>query len=212
MPSIRIKGQVHSTLDSDAISTNDDTLCLRGELPNSSANPRNTYSHTSNIQHSSSLPLLPHGLSDVPSPSSHTRFRLPRSASSRVYAHCINTSRNPQHSQPPPHPLSNPTTPTSNVDSATTSQHIEGALSDVRVQSHVDPSIAESSINTADDEDSHFSGHHHDDVVEHLDVIGIFIFKSFFHLNFITFYHRSTSWCCFKSHQCRKFHRNVSLH
>ena len=212
MPSIRIKGQVHSTLD--AISTNDDTLCLRGELP--STNPRiarNTYSHTSNIQHRSSLPLLPHGLLDVPSPLSHTRFGRPRSASSRVYAHCISTSRNSQHSQPLPNPLSNTkSTPTSNLNvvNATTSQQIEGALSGVRVPSHVDPSIGESSMNTVDDEDSQLSGHHHDDVVEHLDVIGIFI--SFFHLNFITFFYRSTSWCRFKSHQCRKFHRDVSLH
>jgi hypothetical protein len=209
MPSIRIKGQVDSTLD--AISTNDDTgtLCLRGELPG--ANPRNTYSHSSNIQHRSSLPLLPHGLLDVPSPSSH-RFGRPRnrSASSRVYAHCINTSRNSQHLQPPPNPSNTKSTPTSNVDNATTSQEMESALSDVRVPSHVDPSIAESSINTADDEDSQISGHHHDDVVEHLDVIGIFL--SFFHLNFITFYYRFTSWCRFKSHQCRKFHRDVSLH
>lgn len=168
MPSIRIKGQVYSTLD--AISTNDDTLCLRDEL--SGASPRNSHSHTSNIQHRPSLPLL-----DVPSPSL-PRLGRPRSASSRVYAHCINTSRNSQYSQPSPNPLSNTkSTPTSNADNATTSQEIEGALSDVRVPSHVDPRIAESSINsslTADDEDSQFSGHHHDDVVEHLDVIGIF--------------------------------------
>ena len=185
MPSIRIKGQVYSTLD--AISTNDDTLCLQGELPG--ANPRNTHSHISNIQHRSSLPLLPRGLLDVPSPSSH-RIGRPRSASqaSRVYAHCINISRSSQLSQPSPNPLSNTkSTPTSNVDNATTSQkEIEGVLSEVRVPSHVDPRIAESSITTADDEDSQFSGHHHDDVVEHLDVIGIF--PSFLHLNFITFH------------------------
>ena len=173
MPSIRIRGQAYSTLD--AISTNDDTLYLRGELPQAGANPRNTYPSTSNIQHRSSLPLLPRGLLDVPSSSLH-RVGRPRSASSRVYAHCINTSRNSQHSQPQPNPLSNTTsTPASNVDSATTSPEI-GAPSGVRVPSHVDPRIAESSINTsltADDEDSQFSGHHHDDVVEHLDVIGI---------------------------------------
>ena len=168
MPSIRIKGQVYSTLD--AISTNDDTPCLRGELELPGANLRNTHSHTSNIQHRSSLPQLPRGLLDVPS--SLHRFGRPRSASSRVYAHCINTSRSSQHSQP--NPLSNTkSTPTSNVDNATTSQEVEGA-SDVRVPSHVDPGIPESSINTASDEDSQFSGHHHDDVVEHLDVIGIF--------------------------------------
>ena len=169
MPSIRIKGQVYSTLD--AISTNDDTLCLRGELPVLGADP-NTHSHT-NIQHRSSLPLLPRGLLDVPSPSSHTSGR-PRSASSRVYAHCINTStrRNSLYSQPSPNPLSNTKSmPTPNVDNATTSQERDDALSDVRVPSHV---IAESSINSADDEDSQISGHHHDDVVEHLDVIGNF--------------------------------------
>ena len=171
MPSIRVKGQVYSTLD--AISTNDDTLYLRGELPG--ANPCSTYSHTSNIQHRSSLPLLPRGLLDVPSSSLHRHGR-PRSASSRVYAHCINTSRNSQYSQPQSNPLNNTkSTPMSNVDNVTTSQEIEGALADVRVPSHVDPGIAESSINT-DDEDSQFSGHHHDDVVEHLDVIGIFLF------------------------------------
>ena len=169
MPSIRIKGQAYSALD--ATSTNDDTLYLRGE--SLGANPN---THTPNIQHRSSLPLLPHGPLDVPSPSSHRSGR-PRSASSLVYAHCINTStrRNSLYSQPSPNHLRNTkSTPTSNVDNATTSQEIEGTLSDVRVPSHVDPGIAESSINTADDEDSQFSGHHHDDVVEHLDVIGKF--------------------------------------
>ena len=173
MPSIRVKGQVYSTLD--AISTNDDTLRLRGE-PTS---PRNTHSHT--IPHRSSLPLLPRGLLNVPSPSLH-EFGRPRSASSRVYAHCINnTSRNSQHLQPPSNPLlvsNTKFTPTSNVDNASTSQEIEGALSDVRIPSHV-PRIAESSINTAN-EDSQFSGHHHDDVVEHLDVIGISLLASHF--------------------------------
>ena len=170
MPSIRVRGQVYSTLD--AISTNDDAPSLRGEQPD--ANPRNT--QTSSIPHRSSLPLLPRGLLDVPSPSLHTSGR-PRSASSRVYSHCINTStRRNSHSQPPPSPLINTkSTPTSNVDNATTSQEIEGALSDViRVPSQVDPKIEESSINSAEDEDSQLSGHHHDDVVEHLDVIGIF--------------------------------------
>ena len=188
MPSIRVKGQVYSTLDT--ISTNDDTLYLRGELPG--ANPCSTYSHTSNIQHRSSLPLLPRGLLDVPSSSLH-RLGRPRSASSRVYAHCINTSRNSQYSQPQFNPLNNTkSTPTSNVDTATTSQEIEGApLSDVRVPSHVDPGIAERSINTSlttDDEDSQISGHHHDDVVEHLDVIGIFLslFPPQFYNNSIT--------------------------
>ena len=162
MPSIRIKGQVYSILD--ATSTNDDT----GELPG--ANPRNTHS---NIQHRSSLPLLPRGLLDLPSPSLHTSGR-PRSASSLVYAHCINTSaRRNSHSQPLS-PLSNTKSmPTSNVDNATTSQEREDTLSDLRVPSHVDPRIAEGSINSADDDDSQLSGHHHDDVVEHLDVIGI---------------------------------------
>jgi hypothetical protein len=184
MPSIRIKGQVYSTLE-DAISTIGDNLCLQGELPGGP--PHNTlrpYSHTPNVQHKSSLPLLPRGQLDVPSPLPHGR---PRSASSRVYAHCINTSRNPQYSQPPPSPLSNTKSmPTSNVGDATTSQEmmtIEGALTDVRVSSHVDPGIVESSIDiSTDDEGSQFSGHHHDDVVEHLDVIGIF--SSLSHLKF----------------------------
>jgi hypothetical protein len=51
---------------------------------------------------------------------------------------------------------------------------IEGALTDVRAPSHVNPGIAEGSIDiylTTDNEDSQISGHHHDDVVEHLDVI-----------------------------------------
>ena len=170
MPSIRIKGQGYSTLD--ATSTNDDT---RGELPG--ANPRNTHSQTPNVQHRSSLPLLPRGLLDVPSPSLHTSGR-PRSASSRVYAHCINTStRRNSHSQYPPNPLSNTKSmPTSTVDNAMISQEREDALSVVRVPSHVDSGIMESSINSAEDRDSQISGHHHDDVVEHLDVIGIFPF------------------------------------
>ena len=175
MPSIRIKGQVYLTLDPKP--TNDDTLSLRGEL--SGANPRNAaHSHTSNIQHRSSLPLLPRGQLDVPSTSSYTSGR-PRSASGRVYTHCINTSarRNSLHSQPPLSPLLSNTKskPTSNQDNTTTSQEIEGVLPDVRVTSHVDPSIVESSF---DDEDSQISGHHHDDVVEHLDVIGIFLHLS----------------------------------
>lgn len=212
MPSIRIKGQVYSTLE-DAISTNGDNLCLQGELPGGP--PSNTlrpYSHTPNVHHKFSLPLLPRGQLDVPSPLPHGR---PRSASSRVYAHCINTSRNSQYSQPPPSPLSNTKSmPTSNVGNATTFQEmmtIEGALTDVRAPSHVDPGIVESSTDiSTDDEDSQFSGHHHDDVVEHLDVIGTF--SSLSHLKFkIIFYYRFTSWYHFESHQCRKFYHHVSL-
>ena len=181
MPSIRVKGQVYSTLE-DTISTNDDSQPPGG-------NPRNTlqpYSDTPtrNVQHSFSLPLLPRGILDVPS-KSHGR---PRSSSSRVYAHCINA--NSQRSQPSPNPLSNArSTPTLNVDNATISQEImtiEGALTDVRAPSHVEPGIVESSIDislTFDNEDSQISGHHHDDVVEHLDVIGIFPFF-FSHLKF----------------------------
>jgi hypothetical protein len=202
MPSIRIKGQVYSTLD--ATSTNVDTLCLRGELLG--ADP-NTHSHT-NVQHRSSLPLLPRGLLEVPSPSLHASGR-PRSASGRVYTHCINTStrRNSLYSQPPPNPLSNTkSTPPPNANNATTSQEREDDLSDVRVPSHV---IARSLINSADDEDSQISGHHHDDVVEHLDVIGIS--PSSLVLHSITMYFRFTSWRRFKSHQCRKFHLDVSL-
>lgn len=174
MPSIRIKGppgQVYSALE-DAISVNDDTLCLRGEVPGA---PQ--------VQHRSSFPLLPRGLLDMPSPPLHGR---PRSASSRIHAHCINASRNSQHWQLPPNPLSNTkSTSTSNPDNATTQDMtIEGALTNVRVPSHIDPGFEESSIGislTNDDEDSQFSGHHHDEVVEHLDVIGDFPFFS--HLN-----------------------------
>jgi hypothetical protein len=48
----------------------------------------------------------------------------------------------------------------------------------------------ESTSVTADDEDSQFSGHHHDDVVEHLDVIGMFppfyvLFPPQFHNNLL---------------------------
>jgi len=170
MPSIRVKGQVYSSLEA-AISTNDDTLCLRAEL----AGSPNTYP---SVQPKLSLPLLPRGVSDVTSPPSPSR---PRSAttSSRIHAHCINTSRHYQ----PPEPLPNPpnkmkSTSTSNVDNETTSQGvmtIEGVQTDVRVTSHVEPGIVESSIFTADEDYRRpgFSDHHHDDVVEHLDVIGI---------------------------------------
>lgn len=167
MPSIRIKGQVYSTLE--AISTNDDTLCLQGELLG--ADP-NTHSHM-NIQHRSSLPLLPRGLLEVPSPSSHISGR-PRSASSLVHEHCINTStrRNSLYSQPSPNPQSDTkSTPIPNVNNAATPSERGDALSEIRVPSHI---IAEGSIDSADDEDSQISGHHHDDVVEHLDVIGNF--------------------------------------
>ncbi|KAF8812537.1 hypothetical protein BYT27DRAFT_7182981 [Phlegmacium glaucopus] len=160
MPSIRVKGQLYPSLEA-AISTNDDTSCLRAELPSSP----NIYPYTSSVRPKLSLPLLPRGVLDVTSSPSHSR---PRSAttSSRIHAYCINTSRNSQLLEPPPNPLINiNSTPTSNVDNETTSQEvmiIGGIQSDVRVPSHVD------------DENHRRSGyfdHHHDDVVEHLDVI-----------------------------------------
>ena len=51
----------------------------------------------------------------------------------------------------------------------------EGLQADVRVSSHREPGLIESSINSMasdHDQDGH-PEHHHDDVVEHLDVIGI---------------------------------------
>lgn len=201
MPSIRIKGQVYSTLE-DAISNNDDALWLRGE-PVPGVSPRNAllpYSNTPNVQRRPSLPLLPRGLLDVPSSPLHRR---PRSTS-RVHEHCINTSRNSQHSpQISPSPLSNTkSTPASNSVNARISQEmitIEGTLTDLRVPSHVDPGIVENSLNNSlitDDEHSQFSGHHHDEVVEHLDVIGIFPSFSASYFK-ITFCCRSASWCRF---------------
>lgn len=174
MPSIRVKGQV--CLE-DALLTNDHT---QGELPGSGPS---TYSRTPNVQPKRSLPLLPHGLLDANSPPSHLR---PRSStiSSRIHTHCINTlSRNLQHAQPDP--LRDTNTPSSNIANATPFQEmtIRGAAADLRVPSRADPGIVESSISIssfkADDADprrSEFSDHHHDDVVEHLDVIGILPF------------------------------------
>jgi hypothetical protein len=52
---------------------------------------------------------------------------------------------------------------------------LEGLQTDVRVSSHGEPGLIENSINsmTGDhDQDGH-PEHHHDDVVEHLDVIGM---------------------------------------
>lgn len=177
MPSIRIKGQaVYSNLE-NAISINDD---IRGEL----SNGPNTYSHTSNIQTRPSLPLLPRGLLDVTPPPSHVR---PRSAttSSRIHAHCINTSRNSQFLQPPPNLLrTTRSTPNPNVEDATIPQRVTTTgwvQTDLGLPSHVERGMVESSSSlpwTVDDRDSRRSGfydHHHDDVVEHLDVIGIFL-------------------------------------
>jgi hypothetical protein len=170
MPSIRIKDHaVYSNLE-NTISIND----VRGEMSNSP----NTYSHTSNIQTRPSLPLLPRELLD---PSSHLR---PRSAttSGRIHAHCVNTSRNSQFLQPPPNPLrTTRSTPNTNVEDATIPQRVTttgGVQTDLGLPS---PGMVESSPSlswTVDDRDprrSAFSDHHHDDVVEHLDVIGIFL-------------------------------------
>jgi len=51
---------------------------------------------------------------------------------------------------------------------------LEGIQTHVRVSSHGEPGLVENSINSmtgGDDQDGH-PEHHHDDVVEHLDVIG----------------------------------------
>ena len=178
MPSIRIKGQVYASLE-DAISTNDNTLYLPGELPGTP----NAISHTPNIRPKPSLPLLPRGVLDMTSTPSHGRPRA-ATTSSRIYAHCINTSRNSQLPQPWPNPLGNIwSAPTSGVGDTTISQDamtVEGVQADIRMPPHVQPGIVESSINLSfpangeDPRHSGFSDHHHDDVVEHLDVIGIF--------------------------------------
>ena len=125
---------------------------LQGEPPGSSPN---TYLHAPNeVKPRVSLPLLPRELLDVPSSVGRPRSST---ASSRIHAHCINASRNPHYLQPPPNPLGNTSMP-----------------------SNVNVTIATGSISLfGTDEDS---VHHHDDVVEHLDVIGISPFFS--HSNF----------------------------
>jgi hypothetical protein len=49
----------------------------------------------------------------------------------------------------------------------------DGPQANVRISSHGEPGLVEHSINSIASEDDERPEHHHDDVVEHLDVIGM---------------------------------------
>jgi len=178
MPSIRVKGRTYTPLSDvfpDARSrpassaTSHDAVVASPE-----AHPLNTRK---------SLPQVPDetGTTTIPG-------RRPRAttSASRIHTHCTDRSSRATWGTPnspgsPGSPLrnSNITSTTGNAYNNLSAVHaMEGQQSDVR-SSHGDHGLVESSINLSFEGDLSNDGsdpfhHHHDDVVEHLDVIGKF--------------------------------------
>jgi len=171
MPSVRVKGGTYSNLDDIFLEPLEPVVDRDEPEPS----PRHL------------LPRLSHpvlrqdGAYPQPSPSSGAR---PRSSTiaSRVHAHCTSSLRSPQlvnHAQDDapvsPQYLTPVASPTHLHPHRSDMMTLEGLQADVRVSSHRALGIIENSINSTtgdDDQDGH-SEHHHDDVVEHLDVIGM---------------------------------------
>lgn len=173
MPSVRVKGRTYSNLENIFLEPLEPAVNRDGSTQPS---PRHLLPRLSH-------PVLRQDVSyPQPSMSSLTPAR-PRSSTigSRVHAHCTSSSMSSQsvnHTQDDT-PLSprylSPVASPALYPHRSDMMMLEGLQTDVRVSSHGEPGLIENSINsmTGDhDQDGH-PEHHHDDVVEHLDVIGM---------------------------------------
>lgn len=171
MPSVRVKGRTYSNLEDIFLEPLEPAVDRGGSTQPS---PR---------------PLLPRlsypvlrqdGAHPQPPPSPRTRPRSSTTAS-RVHAHCTSSLRSSQlvnHAQGDT-PLSpqylSPVASPAHLYPRRSDITLEGLQTTVRVSSRGEPGLIESSINsmTGDNDQDGHPEHHHDDVVEHLDVIGM---------------------------------------
>jgi len=168
MPSVRVKGRTYSNLEDVFLESNTPAVDYDGSA------------HTSPqyLLPRLSLPVLQQdGPNPQPSPSPLTP-RRPRSSTtaSRVHAHCTLSSRSSQvlnlAQDASPLYLSPTTYPAHLHPHRGETRTLDGPQTNVRISSHGEPGLVENSISsiTGDDDQPE---HHHDDVVEHLDVIGM---------------------------------------
>ncbi|KAF8913998.1 hypothetical protein CPB84DRAFT_1840763 [Gymnopilus junonius] len=180
MPSIRIRSRAYSALDSASGGRNADALALvNSTIPFPVGTPP---AIAPSSTPSSARPVLPD-----PSPSPFLTPTRPRAFStstpSRVHAHCTSRSSQLTSLAQGATPISARRTSTvpgspSPYPNAGETLTIEGLQTDIRLASHGEPGRVESSINLPHIDGDENNDHHHDDVVEHLDVIGMLHFHS----------------------------------
>ncbi|KAF8974464.1 hypothetical protein BDZ97DRAFT_25191 [Flammula alnicola] len=184
MPSIRVKGQAYSSLG-DVFAESDNAPPDAGPSEQHAPSPFLTPRIPSRL----SLPFLRTEPSDTqPSPNANpVTPRRPRSGTtaSRIHAHCTSSIRSSQFLPPTQDVIaggpyrerrtshSSTGSPENTYPHAGEMMTIEGLQTDLRMSSHGEPGLIENSINLShtDGEDNEDTEHHHDDVVEHLDVI-----------------------------------------
>jgi hypothetical protein len=194
MPSIRIKDQAYSNLEDgpegdydtpqpdsqiSAQYTPSPFLRVTPRIPSRLSLPF-LRAEPPNVQHSTSTPITP---------------RRPRAATtaSRVHIHCTSNIRSPNFFNPiedisttgPATELATPSLSPARYAShayprAGQTMTIEGLQTELRMASQGEPGLIENSINShTDGGDDADADHHHDDVVDHLDVIGTLLILPF---------------------------------
>ena len=173
MPSVRVKGRTYSNLEDVFLESNTPLVDHDGSAQLSP-------------QHLLPRPSLPVLRQDGPNPQPSPSPLIPRrprssTTASRIHAHCTFSSRSSQvlnlaqdASPLSPQYLSPVTHPAQLHPHRGETITLDGPQTVVRISSHSEPGLIENSINSitsGDDQDGH-PEHHHDDVVEHLDVIG----------------------------------------
>ncbi|KAJ3512536.1 hypothetical protein NLJ89_g3460 [Agrocybe chaxingu] len=183
MPSIRVKGRAYTALD--------DVFPELNVHPPDSGTSQGANPRSSQLQPRLSLPFLRQADAQIatsptsPGLTSPGRRRSSTTAS-LIHAHCTRSPRLPQFRNSQVGEEDSPLSPLrSSPDAISPSQPypgvgemltIGGQQADIRITSSGEPGLVESSINLphpadARSEEHYFSDHHHDDVVEHLDVI-----------------------------------------
>lgn len=166
MPSIRVRGRVYSTLEDS----------LEGEQ-SITLNEIETSRH---LRHQHSMPVLSNDGSEATPATDEqplTLRRRPRAStvSSRIHTHITRNSRTIPSFEPPVNPdlAEASLIGSSLVESPPPheTRTVKGSHAALRVPSQGDGGFVERSI---EDESRLDPDHHHDNVVEHLDVIGTF--------------------------------------
>ncbi|CAA7259857.1 unnamed protein product [Cyclocybe aegerita] len=183
MPSIRVKGRAYTALD--------DVFPELNVHPPDSGTSQDANPRSSQLQPRLSLPFLRQTDAQTITSSTSPGLTSPgrrrsSTTTSLIHAHCTRSPRLSQFRNSQLGEEDSPLSPLrSSPDGISPSQPypgvgemltIGGQQADIRIASSGEPGLVESSINLphpadARSEEHYFSDHHHDDVVEHLDVI-----------------------------------------
>lgn len=186
MPPIKVKGNAYSSLDDSNIPEDYDIPPnTQPSISQQTPSPL-LLRITPNISTRLSLPFLRGEPPDVRlSAIASTTPNRPRAATtaSRIHAHCTSSAGirssqfwgaeqdvdSLQPGVPSPSPSRSPNVAYPQAGQLVT---LEGMQTDLRISSRGEPGLIEHSINLSHTEEEDDVDHHHDDVVDHLDVIG----------------------------------------